>query len=578
MLSSNKNRERNFGKYTLVSKLATGGMGEIFLAHFSGLGGFRKVVVIKRLLAHLAEDDNFVAMFLDEARIAAQLTHPNVCQVFELGQVDGQYFIAMEYLEGVTFSRIVRNAGQDLLDVGLVTALIQQACEGLHNAHELKNAKGEQIHVVHRDVSPSNLFVTSNGILKVLDFGIAKAQGAMAQTRTGTLKGKYAYMSPEQLLGKELDRRSDVFALGVVLFEALTGRRLFHRESDFLIFRAITEEPIPRVEDYRNNISSNLCDAVARALARDPDQRFQTIRELGETLAHDQSIAPFTTVGIAEFIEKNYHSRLEERRQLVENAELSGDITRTSGTIEVGDSEGIDALRKQINARSSLGLHKDIDSSVSNPSFHPYPPVIKEPASKRKHTLLLVLAALVIVGGATFAANLILGTSQPPSVPDIFTDRPVKTWHPGSTTPADSGTGLSPLTAKQIDAGEPRRNLEQIDAAAPQKTSDAGRPPPRIPPPKTPKKPNYSTAVRRKAGRIKSCFRKHAVEISGTPRLTLTLQIQPNGKVTSVGIRPSAFQGTTVGSCIRGIISKLTFPRSKSPVKVRIPLAIRISK
>ena len=216
--------DTRLGRYELVARLATGGMGEIFLARLSGEGGFERRVVVKRLLPELVPAGQYVQMFLDEARLAARLTHPNVCEVHELGVDQGQYFIVMPYLEGVPFSRVMRRQGDARAHLRLVAGALAQACTGLHHAHELTDDAGVPIGVVHRDVSPSNLFVTADGVVKVLDFGIAKARIATSVTEKGMLKGKLAYMSPEQLGDGPIDRRSDVFCLGIVLHEALTGR------------------------------------------------------------------------------------------------------------------------------------------------------------------------------------------------------------------------------------------------------------------------------------------------------------------------------------------------------------------
>src|SRR6266550_4717985 len=196
---------RRFGKYELVAKLATGGMAEIFLARLLSDGGFEKLVCIKRILPHLAKDPQFVTMFLDEARVAARISHPNVCQVFELGEWHGAYYIAMEYLEGVPLSCFRRTDFYPMRpDPRLVAGIGVQACEGLHHAHQLKAGNGELLGVVHRDVSAQNLFITVDGIVKVLDFGIAKATDAKNKTSTGAMKGTYMYMSPEQLRNEKL--------------------------------------------------------------------------------------------------------------------------------------------------------------------------------------------------------------------------------------------------------------------------------------------------------------------------------------------------------------------------------------
>src|SRR5262245_13589611 len=248
-----------FGKYSLVAKLAVGGMAEIFLARLQGAAGFEKLVCIKRILPHLAKEQTLVSMFLSEARIAAQISHPNVCQVFELGEIGGRFFIAMEYLEGVPLSCFRR---RDMYpyhpDPRLVAGLGVQACEGLHHAHQLKRPDGSPLEVVHRDISASNLFATVDGVVKVLDFGIAKVQDASVRTSTGSVKVTYAYMAPEQLRGERLDRRTDVFALGIVLWELFAREHLFKRETEFLTFQAITVDPIPDVRELDPHVSKEL--------------------------------------------------------------------------------------------------------------------------------------------------------------------------------------------------------------------------------------------------------------------------------------------------------------------------------
>jgi serine/threonine protein kinase len=332
---------RRFGKYTLVAKLATGGMAEIFLARLHGDGGFEKLVCIKRILPHLAKDPQFVAMFLDEARVAARISHPNVCQVFELGECENQYYIAMEYLEGVPLSVFRRKDFYPMLpDPRLVAAFGVQACEGLHHAHQLKRADGELLGVVHRDISPQNLFATTDGIVKVLDFGIAKVQDATVRTSTGAVKGTYAYMAPEQLRNEKLDRRVDVWAIGAVLWETLAQRHLFKRDTEFLTFEAITKLPIPDICEARPDVPPLLGDTIARALSRNPDDRFASARALGEALA--QAVAPLggaaSAATISDEVSRSFESTLAEQRMLLRIAREGGqfDLERSSPLVAHG--------------------------------------------------------------------------------------------------------------------------------------------------------------------------------------------------------------------------------------------------
>ncbi len=307
-----------FGKHLLLTKLATGGMGEVFLARMRSAAGFEKLLVLKRLLPHLSEQPRFVEMFLDEARIAARISHSNVCQIYELGEVDGQYYITMEYLEGVPLGSVLERRPRDprLGDLLFLCGLLTQVSEGLHGAHDLHNDDGTSAGVVHRDVCLSNIHVTWSGIAKLLDFGVAKARGVLSKTRPGAVKGTYAYMSPEQLHGEDVDARSDIFSLGVVAWETIAGRRLFKRKSDFKIFKAITEEPIPPVSRLRPETPPSLSHAIQRALARDPADRFQTAREFGTALtAGIESLGPpMQALRIGELLRDAFAPEIDRHR------------------------------------------------------------------------------------------------------------------------------------------------------------------------------------------------------------------------------------------------------------------------
>ncbi len=292
------------GRYELLGHLATGGMAEIHLARLAGEAGFEKIVVVKRLLPELVASKAFVAMFLDEGKLVARLSHPNVCEVHELGRDGAEYFLVMPFLDGVpTTDFIARPRDPDRISQLRVAAgIVAQACAGLHHAHELAGADGQSLGLVHRDVSPSNVFVTSAGIVKVLDFGVAKVRGA-AETEVGTIKGKTQYMAPEQLLGEPLDRRCDVFALGILLFELATHQRLFKRASDFLAAKAILEEPIQRADAVDPAVPTALADVIARALERSPAARFADAREMAKAieaaLAAHGGVAPADAVAAA---------------------------------------------------------------------------------------------------------------------------------------------------------------------------------------------------------------------------------------------------------------------------------------
>ena len=326
---------RDFGSYQLIAKLATGGMAEIFLARPTGSTS-RDVMVLKRILPHLAEDEHFVTMFRDEADLASKVSHKNICRVQEFGEYDGTWFIAMEYLHGVPLSRMMTRLSKvgKMLDVRVVAGIIVQACEGLHAAHEARGPDGQQLGLVHRDVSPPNIMVCSEGQVKLLDFGIAKARGANSRTRTGTVKGKNAYMSPEQILGKGLDRRSDVFALAVVMYEMLAIRRLFHRDSDFLTFKAITEEPIPDIRERRPDLPPGMRAALLQAMARDPNGRFDTAQAFGNALRNAVSTlgGPASPADLARLLSDDFSEEMASRDEILKSADEPAPIAPPRAT------------------------------------------------------------------------------------------------------------------------------------------------------------------------------------------------------------------------------------------------------
>ncbi|MCE9573055.1 MAG: serine/threonine protein kinase, partial [Deltaproteobacteria bacterium] len=264
-------------------------MAEVWAAELIATGGFRKAMVIKRVLPELAVNPSFLRMLMSEARVAARLSHTNICSVFELGEVDGEHYIAMEYLRGATLLELMR---QGPLPPAIATAIVAQACEGLHYAHEQRDPSGQLLGLVHRDVSPHNLFVTVDGLVKVLDFGIAKVDdGSTERTEVGKVKGKLPYMSPEQLAAEAIDRRSDVWALGVVLWEALAGRRLFGGASPAFAVDAIRNATVPRLASVGVE-APGFDDVLGRAICRHREWRYGTAAEFRRALL--ESLLPTT--------------------------------------------------------------------------------------------------------------------------------------------------------------------------------------------------------------------------------------------------------------------------------------------
>jgi serine/threonine protein kinase len=276
-----------FGKYRLVRKLGSGGMAEAYLAESEGHAGFARTVVLKRVLPHLADRPELTRMLVHEARLAARLQHDNIAQIYDLGRVDEQYFITMEYVEGLDLEALVELAeARQLtpLPLGPVARIVLDVAAGLAHAHGARDGTGRRMGLVHRDISPPNVMVTRDGVAKIIDFGIAKATEEAGETATGAMKGKHAYMSPEQARGRPVDARSDQFALGVLLWELAAGQRLFRRAADFLTIAAVVEEEAPELRKLRPELPERLDHIVGRALEKDPDDRYPSCEELGDDL------------------------------------------------------------------------------------------------------------------------------------------------------------------------------------------------------------------------------------------------------------------------------------------------------
>ena len=420
-------------------------MAELHLGRLLGVGGFAKVVAIKLILPHLSKDKLFVDLFLNEGRIAAQLSHPNVCQVYELGEEDGQLFLAMEYLDGTPWDALGKQLrGHDRM-LAIAAGVLGPACDGLHYAHELRDMTGQLTPVVHRDISPQNLFVTIDGICKVLDFGVSKMLTDGARTRTGVIKGKLPYMSPEQIRGEPLDPRSDVFAAGVVLWEALTGASLFDRATDFLIWKAVLDEPIPLVSAHRA-YGDAVDRLVTRALERDRERRFPTIRAFADELRAVATAAGgiATASELAELVRARCAPELAERARAVASV-ISSRIEEDPGRT-VRDAP-ISRAREPASEPDPAGEPEP--SATMSVSLRERSHVIARPPRRWP---IAVASGLVVAGVAITLAmwSRHASTTTPPGS-DAGMTTPVAV----ASVPVDAAAQLAPADAAPIaiDAG-----------------------------------------------------------------------------------------------------------------------------
>lgn len=390
-----------FGKYRLIASLGHGGMADVFLAVAQGPVGFNKLQVIKRLRPNLAEEPEFLAMFLDEARLAARLNHPNIVQTNEVGEVAGQYFIAMEYLDGQPLHRIIHRGGKNgALTRAMGLKILADTLGGLHAAHELTDYDGTPLRVVHRDASPHNVFVTYEGQTKLVDFGIAKAATRSADTRTGVLKGKIGYMAPEQARCEPVDRRADVFSIGVILWELLSGTRMWKGMSDVEILDHLMHGRVPDITSVRPDLPPELIHLARRMLAPYPVERYSTAAEarhdIMSLLAREGSRIGDEDVG------QLVSNLFQDKRQ-----QLKGILEKQLSGLKTGQFEGVRIVDLPA---SSLSLPRISSPNVSDPT----PSVTLNPAP---HSMAVSQASYapqpssrklpLVIGGAAAAAVLV---------------------------------------------------------------------------------------------------------------------------------------------------------------------------
>ncbi len=407
------NDNMQLGRYRLERQIASGGMAEIWLAKQDGPAGFQKDVVVKRIRPHLASDEKFVEMFLDEARLAAQLDHPNIVQIFDLGHVGSNYFIAMEYVDGWDVEAIIDRSVElrRHLHPAICARIISDACTGLGYAHEFKDRDGNPAGLVHRDISPQNIRVARSGLVKVMDFGIAKAATSSHKTQTGAVKGKLSYMSPEQIMAQDLDARSDVFALGIVLYELLVGQRPFGHESELLAITAIMNQQPRSLSDIAPNIPDELEQIVLRSLAKERDQRFHSAAEL--QLALEQYLRSegllLTQRDISEYLADLFSATPSGRIAALERSNYGGPTTQDNAKTP-GSTGAISSGPTRINHAGGLNTITQVGVGDGRKDE-------QDRVAPRSNKGVFVLIALMLIGvlgaGAALVFFVVLPALQP---------------------------------------------------------------------------------------------------------------------------------------------------------------------
>ncbi|MDC0714315.1 protein kinase [Stigmatella sp. ncwal1] len=561
---------RPYGNYVLVRKLAEGGMAEIFLAKLLGADGFERNVVIKRMLSHLSSMPDFVDMFRDEARLAARLSHPNIIQIHELGFIEGCYYICMEYLAGEDFSTTLRQAGRkrQYTPIPIVLRVLVDAARGLHYAHEFTNELGQCLNIVHRDISPSNLYLTYQGQVKVLDFGIAKAESRLAQTRTGVVKGKYIYMAPEQARGDEVDRRSDVFSLGVSLYESLTNVRPFARENDLAILNALLKGDFAPPTTLRREVPKALEAVVLKAMAPRPENRYATAGEFADALER----------GLADQVPLATHAQLVEYLRGQFGDERFSEKTRIPA---------LATLKAQAAAtpppppRSSVTI-----SVVSAQTFVEgagSAQAMREGASRGRGRGARVLALGTAVG------LLLLGAAF---TTWRFSAGPVVTARL-DVAPAPASAPSPEVALEVPPAPEPSAVAAALPAVEPPPVAVEAPPPEPEKVPSSPAKASSKAAkarvvslgledvqrvVSRASARIANCFERHKADLpADAGKVSVRLTIASSGRVKAQTQGPLASR--SVGQCLETQAERLRFPAHRDQeVNVVLPFDYRVAR
>jgi serine/threonine protein kinase len=565
---------RRFGKYHLVQKLAEGGMAEIFLAKQLGAQGFERDVVVKCMLEHFSSSGEFVEMFLDEARVAARLFHPNIVQITDLGVADGRYFICMEYLPGEDLQRIIDRCSQrgTPIPISIAAKIIQAACEGLEFAHSYQEG-GRPAQLVHRDVSPSNIIVTYQGHVKVLDFGIAKASSKLVQTQPGTVKGKLGYMSPEQARGEPLDARCDVFSLGITLHELLTGRRVFEKDSEVSVLMAMISQPIPPPSSIRADVPPAIDAVVMRAVEKDRRRRYPSAAAMREDLDRflTGSVSAPGISQLSAFMLGLFGPEQAARRmQIPTLKELA-----SKGYVIPPDDRADPATGFERTMVRSLEdvtpIGHPIDASMRETTIQARTIPVAHPLPRRRSVVWIAIAAglLAVAGGAVVLQQL--GVLDLGFLARRATRVEVKTSPAEAVAPTASPTGDAPVAAtqgsgKSAQETSPPPRKEKTEEAATSATSPSQRMV------VLGMKDVYSAMSKRKAG-IVGCGESHRGDLPPDGRVVVRMEIERSGAV-GVQIVSPGIETTRLGACLAEQIRSLRFPKNRNdpPLKIELPL------
>jgi serine/threonine protein kinase len=554
-------RARRFGAYLLLRKVAEGGMAQIYLAKRVGTEGFERDVVLKLMLEALARSKESVEMFLAEARLAAKLSHPNIVQITDLGQIDTSYFICMEYLAGEDLGETLERAKtlNQTIPIEVAAQVALAVCEGLEFAHTYAEG-GRSLGIVHRDMTPSNIIVTYQGTVKIVDFGIAKAETNAIRTSQGQLKGKWMYMAPEQARGENLDGRADIFSLGLTLYELLTGKRLFDRESELAILAAVLDSPIPPPRKFRADIPPDLEKIILKAVDRDLKRRYASAGAMRADLEHFLTSANITRSGpaLGRYLAELFGEQRAAQKLFVptlKELEASGLVEPAPppGVAPPSNSSGPKSYPGQPLPQGAAAYHIPATRGpMSSPGIRPH--------SRWPAILLGAVGSVILLAvGGTVAMFLrpAVQSQPPPQIGAVVT--PVNPVVPGPPpvvvpqNPPATTTNPNPITSA----------------------------PPVRPPPAQPKlgplePPEIKAAVTKHAGRLQGCFERYQAQLGQKAgRVVITATIATTGKV--IGSALKGYEGTPLGECVELEMKQVKFRTLRQEGEVTLPFVYQPS-
>jgi serine/threonine-protein kinase len=531
-------------------------MGSVYLARIEGAAGFRKPVVIKAIHDHLMDDHNAIEAFAREARLAVRLSHPNIVAVLDFGQHDGQYVMILDYVHGrhlgQLFKHLVRQDRQ--IELEHAAYLIYQVLRGLEFAHGLTNDRGEPLGLVHRDISPQNILISTNGDVKLTDFGIASVQTEVTRSGKGDLKGKLAYLSPEQVSAKPAEQRSDLFAVGTVFYELLSGQRLFHAESEAQTIMRIHQAQVPDIRDWRPDLPEAVMRVLARALAKSPEDRFKDAASFaGAVRALLDGASP-------DEVEPSFRQMIA--RTLAEPAldEVAGPLPELPRELE----------------GPPISLSKTSKAATDDSFTHT---VVASPSPGRSRMGLVLalgvgvaLIAALVAGGVLILAGRSGG--PPPSAPvSVIIEN--RRDDPPAEPAADASALPSTTTETDASPAEPVLDaaLEPVpDDPPPPVVSGVPNDTPDRPLPRTLDGQLVTRTFMRQRSALQSCFERGA---AGVRRVTVRLEIAGDGSVSWAALEPAGAQGSPLGQCLLAVARRTHFPRhSGTGLVYRVPISV----